>query len=122
VREQIKDVKLIIVGKNSPSSYSDRLHRIANPSIIFTGDVPDEELPLYYAACNVYATATLWEGFDLPLAEAQACGKPIVAFDIGPHPEVIHVGTLGRLIKVGDTKAFAEAIMSFITIFPGEKK
>ena len=50
----------------------------------------DKELPYYYAACDVYATASLWEGFDMPLVEAQACGKPVVAFDIGPHKELIN--------------------------------
>jgi 1,2-diacylglycerol 3-alpha-glucosyltransferase len=62
--------------------------------VIFTGLVKDEDLPSYYALCDVYATCTLWEGYDMPLAEAQACGKRVVAFDIGPHKEILNKGVL----------------------------
>ena len=44
---------------------------------------------------------------DIPLAEAQACGKPVVAFDIGPHPEVIDEN--GALIETGNIEKFAQA-------------
>jgi 1,2-diacylglycerol 3-alpha-glucosyltransferase len=41
------------------------------------------------------------------LAEAQACGKPVVAFDMGPHPEVINEN--GILVETGNIEKFAEA-------------
>ena len=82
--------RLIIVGKPTFSAYYEKLKNISSPEIIFAGAVSDKELPYYYAACDVYATASLWEGFDMPLVEAQACGKPVVAFDIGPHKELIN--------------------------------
>ena len=90
------------------------LNKISNDSVIFTGPVPDEEVPYYYAACDVYATASIWEGFDMPVAEAQNCGKPVVAFDVGPHREVIKSGKLGKLVPTKDTKAMATAILNFI--------
>lgn len=97
--------KLIIVGKKTFDNY---LNDKYSNRIIFTGFVPDEELPSYYAACDIYTTATLWEGFDMPMAEANACGKPCVAFDIGAHPEVLKKG---KLVTVKDIDAFAKAIM-----------
>ena len=109
VLKEFHNAKLIIVGKETFDDYAKELKRLSkkiNPkSIIFAGFVPDEELAFYYAACDVYTTATLWEGFDLPAAEAQACGKPVVAFDIGAHPEVVKKG---NLVKAGDFVAFAE--------------
>lgn len=114
VRSQVPEVRLLIAGKHTIPNYSRKLAEMVDTSVIFAEDVSDEDLPHYYAACDVYATATLWEGFDLPVAEAQACGKPVVAFDIGPHPEVIKIGTEGKLVPVGDTKAMAEAIVGFL--------
>ena len=105
----------MIVGKHTFAGYSRRLKSMSNSSVIFAGYVPDEEMPAYYAACSVYATATLWEGFDLPLAEAQACGRPVVAFSLGPHPEVVLEGKTGHLSPPRDVHAMAIAIQSLLT-------
>jgi 1,2-diacylglycerol 3-alpha-glucosyltransferase len=114
VKQEIPAAKLVIVGKHSLSGYSKKLKQMSDTSVIFTGDVSDEDLPCYYAACNVYATATLWEGFDLPLAEAQVCGKPVVAFDIGPHPEVVKDKEAGILVPYKNTQALADAISEIL--------
>jgi 1,2-diacylglycerol 3-alpha-glucosyltransferase len=109
------NAKLLIVGKQTFGDYAKELKELAekvnSKAIIFTGFVPDEELPYYYAACDVYTTATLWEGYDLPVVEAQACGKPVVAFDLASHPEVIKNGIL---VKPKDVEGFAEAIIKIL--------
>ena len=43
------------------------------------GFVQKRDLPLYYNARDVFVSASYWEGFGLPLLEAMACGKPVVA-------------------------------------------
>lgn len=111
VLQKFPNTKLLIVGKHTFGSYSKKLQQIANKSVIFTGFVKDKELPYYYAASNLYTTATLWEGYDLPAVEAQACGKPIVAFDLASHPEIIEKGIL---VKPNDIKGFAEAIIKLL--------
>lgn len=94
VKMRVPSTKLIIVGRSCNNQYAEGLMKDCDPSVIFAGFVPDEELPNYYAACDVYATCSLVEGFNMPLVEAQACGKPVVAFDIGPHKEVVRNGFL----------------------------
>jgi len=104
VTMSIPSAKLIIVGKIYDEVYSEGLVKACDDNVFFTGFVPDEELPSYYAACDVYATCSLVEGFNMPLVEAQACGKPVVAFDIGPHKEVVRSGFLvdqGNIDKFG---------------------
>lgn len=115
VKHRTPDARLLIAGKHTFPSYSDKLRQTTDGSIIFAGPVADEELPYYYAACDVYATATMWEGFNLPLVEAQACGKPVVAFNLGPHPEVVTNGKTGFLTQPGNITAFAEAIVRLLT-------
>jgi 1,2-diacylglycerol 3-alpha-glucosyltransferase len=114
VRQQIPNARLLVVGKHTFPSYSRKLREMADDSVIFAGYIPDEELPYYYAACDVYATATMWEGFNLPLVEAQACGKPVVAFNLGPHPEVVKDKQTGLLVPAGNINALAEAIIKLL--------
>ncbi len=115
VLKEKPEARLIIVGKKTFGNYSKKLEKLADnvdpKKIIFTGFVADEELPDYYGACSVYTTATLWEGFNMPVVEAQACEKPVVAFNIGPHPEVVKNGTL---VPEKDIKAFADAVLELI--------
>lgn len=70
----------------------------------FLGWVPEDELPFYYSSCDVYVTASGWEMFGLPLLEAMACGKPVVASSIPAHRELICKSKAGVLYKMGDTK------------------
>ncbi len=62
-------------------------------------NVPKEKMALLYSSCDLYVTATKWEGFDLPLAEAQFFGKPVIAYNIGPHPELCKNGESGFLVN-----------------------
>lgn len=111
IKKQVPNAKLLIVGKPTFNNYFRQLKRRADKDIIFTGFVPEEDLQYYYAACNVYVTASLWEGFDIPAAQAQTCGKPVVAFNIGSHPEVVKKGIL---VKNKDIKAFSDAVIKLI--------
>ncbi len=114
VKHSLPNAKLMIVGKHVYPTYSNTIKQMSDDSVIIAGEIPDEELPCYYAACDVYATASLWEGFNLPLVEAQACGKPVVAFNIGPHPEIVKDGGTGFLVPPRDVNALAEAIIKLL--------
>ena len=48
------------------------------------------------------------------MAEAQACGKPVVAFYMGPHPEVVISREAGLLVPYKNTKALADAIIEIL--------
>jgi phosphatidylinositol alpha-1,6-mannosyltransferase len=47
--------------------------------VVFTGHVPDGELPGYYALADVFAMPSIGEGFGIVWLEAAACGLPFVA-------------------------------------------
>ena len=114
VKESMPKSKLVLIGDDSLVDHVNELKAISDDSVLFIGAVPDEEIPYFYASCDVYATASMWEGFNLPLAEAIACGKPVVAFDIGPHPEIVNNGTTGILVPPGNQQAFADAILYYL--------
>lgn len=107
LREDIVDAKLIIIGKPTYAYYMKELEEMADDSIIFAGFVSDEELPYYYAACDIYATGSLWEANNVPVLEAQACGKPVIAFDFNFFVE--ELGDNDILVEKGNIEKFAEA-------------
>jgi len=111
VNEKIPNAKLLVIGKPTFRNYYKKLKKYANKNIIFKESVDDDELPHYYAACDLYVTTSLWEGFNLPAAEAQACGKKVVAFDVCSHPEVV---INGALVKKNDIQGFANAVIRLL--------
>ncbi len=46
--------------------------------VVFTGAVPNAELPPYYAACNIYITASLSDTNSISMLEAMATGLPVL--------------------------------------------
>jgi len=75
------------------------------------GYVPIDELPYYYASCDVYVTASRWELFGLPLLEAMACGKPIVASSIPPHTELLTKSNAGATYIIGNLNDLLEKMI-----------
>jgi glycosyltransferase involved in cell wall biosynthesis len=57
--------------------------------VIFAGQVPDGELAAHYQLADVFVTASLHEGFCIPVVEAMACGVPVVATNATALPETI---------------------------------
>lgn len=83
-------------------------------SVTFTGYIPNQDIPNLYAACDVFCYPSLWEGFGLPPVEAQACGKPVVAFNTCALPEVVKNEQTGLLVQPKDTHALANAIITLL--------
>ncbi|MBI1725021.1 MAG: glycosyltransferase [Candidatus Tectomicrobia bacterium] len=83
-------------------------------SLRFIGAVPQEELPLYYAAADALAIPSRLESFSLVALEAAACGLPAAAFRVGGLPQAVAHGRSGLLVPDGDTGAFAEALLRLL--------
>jgi len=81
--------------------------------VIFTGFVPDEDLPSLYRGAEVFVYPSLYEGFGLPLLEAMTCGTPVIASKHSSIPEV--VGNAGILVDPKDVERLARAILEVLT-------
>lgn len=102
------EFRLLMVGRGTPEDAA-----LLNVNgILAYLNVPASELPAIYSACDIFVTCSKWEGFGLPLAEAQYYGKPFVAYSVGAHPEIAESGKAGFLVK---TKSeFQESLVRLI--------
>jgi len=103
------------------TGYSDaqaREHFTAFPWVRVRSDVPNCEMALHFSAVDIAVSASRWEGFNLPLAEAQLYGRPVVAYDLAAHPEV--VAPSGVLAT--DRAAFVEGMEKLLAIGPTERR
>ncbi len=78
--------------------------------IRFLGELPVEEVPLWYQRISIYVFASRVEGFGLTMLEAMAAGDAVVATRAGAAEMVIADGADGVLAPVDDADALTAAI------------
>lgn len=83
--------KLVIVGKKGwlyDQIYEEVKQRNLEKKVIFTGFAPAEDVPALMKASVAYVLPSLYEGFGIPVVEAQACGALTVVSRVSSLPEV----------------------------------
>jgi glycosyltransferase involved in cell wall biosynthesis len=84
-------LKLVIVGKKGwlYDQILDQAKKLGIESrVIFTGFAPTEDLPALIKASRAFVLPSLYEGFGIPVVEAQAVGTPVVVSAVSSLPEV----------------------------------
>ena len=61
---------------------------------------PREDVEFYYAAADAYAGPSLEDSFSMPVAEAMACGLPVIASSAAGVSEIISDGADGLILQV----------------------
>jgi len=104
-RRAVPGLKLAMVGFGT----DDDAARVRSQGGLPVVNAPVAQMGGLLAAADLYVTASRWEGFDLPLVEAQRAGLPVVAYRRGAHCEVVDDGTSGALV---DTPEQLEAAVT----------
>jgi glycosyltransferase involved in cell wall biosynthesis len=99
-------IPLKIVG-NGPERRS--LERTASADVTFLGRMPNHEVRSLYRRASVVLLPGE-EDFGIVPLEAQACGRPVVAFGRGGAVETVLPGETGELVAEPGVEAFAECL------------
>jgi len=117
LREEFPDIKLIVVGAGPDLEFliAEAGRSGVSKNVIFTGYVDNRELRGYYNLCDVFLLPSLRsEGFPITLAEAMACGKPMIASRIGGIPSAIDDGINGILVPPKDLRTLCQEIRGLL--------
>jgi glycosyltransferase involved in cell wall biosynthesis len=97
---------LVVIGEGPDRA---RLERMAGPTVRFLGQLPDADVARYLAGCR----SVIFPGeedFGIVPVEAQACGKPVVAFGRGGALETVVAGETGCFFHEPEADSLAQAV------------
>lgn len=106
-----RDVALVLAG--GKGWYYDEIfqrvrERGLEDAVHFPGFIPGPQLPHWYRAAEAFVYPSLFEGFGLPVAEAMACGTPVICSDAASLLEV--AGDAALIFPAEDTDGLVDAL------------
>jgi glycosyltransferase involved in cell wall biosynthesis len=107
------DAILIIVGSGPlKESLQKKIMRLGlSEKVLLVGSKKHEETSIWMNASDIFILPSLKEGFPTVIPEAMACGKPVVATNVGGIPEAITHNDLGILVNPRDSEELASAML-----------
>lgn len=126
IKDSFPNVKFIAVGltPKTQKRYWERLQALIvdltiEEDLILTGARTD--IAEIVNTMDIFVLSSVTEGAGTVLLEAMACGKPVVATNVGGVPEIIIDGETGILVPPKDSKAIAGAVL-YLLNHPEEAK
>jgi glycosyltransferase involved in cell wall biosynthesis len=117
---RFRDLTLVKVGAAGGREAPFRRQTLASIAALglegdvrFTGRVPDEDLPAYYAGAACLVLPSRYEGFGFPPLEAMACACPAIVSSTGALPEL--AGDAALVVDPRDPRALARAIAALLS-------
>ncbi len=98
--------RLVVVGDGPMLR---RLRAQAPPNVVFAGSVDDATLRTLYRSARALFFPGV-EDFGISIAEAQACGTPVLALDAGGARDIVEHGRTGWLMPSADLGVLREAL------------
>lgn len=82
-------------------------------SVVFTGYISDDDVPVLMNASQAFLFPSLYEGFGMPVLEAMACGVPVLTSNLSSLPEV--VGDTAVLVDPFSKDSIRDGIIKLLT-------
>jgi len=111
LRKKRDDFVLDIVGDGpNRAEYEELTRKLGLQGIVhFHGLKTKQEVAEFMKQCDIFVLPSLFETFGAVLIEALACGKPVIASQIGGPGEIV-TDEVGRLVPPGDSEALARTL------------
>jgi len=111
--ERDRRLRFVWVGDGAQrTQYEAELERLGlRKRTVLTGLVPPGRIPELLAGFDILAHTSQWEGLPRAVVQAGLMRVPAVAFDIDGTPEVVLDGRTGRLVGLGDSSGFVDALV-----------
>lgn len=90
----------------------DRLKSMAGETVEFLGYVDDAELPALMAGCKAFIFPGL-EDFGITPVQAQACGRPVIAYRGGGALDTVKAGVTGEFFDEPTVDSLAQVMATF---------
>lgn len=108
-----RGVRLLVIGRATPDTAEVLQRMEAHPEqgrrLLTLLDANDEEVAQAYARCRALVSASMAEGFGLPVVEARVRGCPVIASHLPAHAELADAGV--ELYPLGDRAALAQLVV-----------
>jgi len=113
VKIKFDNVKLYIGGIGPyMTKLIELVHNLnLNDNVTFLGLLGDKEKFAYMKSMDIFVLPSYWESFSIVILEAMACGKPIVATNVGGIPFSVSDGVNGFLVNPGDIQQLADKLI-----------
>jgi glycosyltransferase involved in cell wall biosynthesis len=113
LRERLPEPPVLVLAGEKRGDYrklQDEVRKYGlEENILFSGFIPDDDLPAVYSAAEVFVFPSLYEGFGLPPLEAMACGTPCVVSNSSSLPEV--TGSAALLFNPTSLQGFTDCMV-----------
>jgi phosphatidylinositol alpha-mannosyltransferase len=102
----------MVGGTGDVEKFDGVMERERIHGVDYIGFIPSEELPRYYASCDLFCAPSIYrESFGIVLLEAAASGRPVVATNIPGYASVLTNEREALLVEPRDPQALALAIV-----------
>jgi 1,2-diacylglycerol 3-alpha-glucosyltransferase len=107
---------LVVVGKGVQQSALEKRAATLGitENVIFTGFVPEEDLPKIYHLSQCFIIASIAELLSLATLQAMASGLPVIAARAGALEELVHDRANGLLFSAGDIQGMADCMVEIM--------
>lgn len=111
------DIQVLMVGPRPTEPQREQLEERVPTKLHWIGEVTgDEKLRLLYCASNTVAVPSRMDNLPLVALEAQSCGRPVVAFEVGGLRDALASPQSGHLAVPEDPLDLAQGIEKTIAM------